>query len=569
MKKFWYLMILVGATVPSAAQNCNCPTMKLYVYDTKVDFAIDKSSASEAGKYVEAQNSGDWLEAAFVKQQSDEFKPYKGIRPGGKTGSTYEPPAGGGTESGDVDFTSFAEVGRSGNAGAFIYSVTVKITDAHKGSQVAAVTKTTKDLGQVDNLIDAIIGSFGSVPDKLRNYEKQLRDQSNGSNWISVKYKTNADKAEMKRYQTTTVTIELFDCADQKPVANKEVTIKLSDPSVGKLDKEKVKTNDAGDAMVTFTAKNNGTTRVYPDMTFTDIWNRSGRQATSCSDQKDITVADGTYKVKLEAEVTGPSGIHYKLSGTSTTSLVPYADSTFALRPTDGTRNMQVTVQTAGVAGKMMLKSPYNYNIPFVLNLGNVGKRVDKQAPAKISIENFSPVDNKGFPQAETYTVQGHDIVLSGNINSMFATAFMQTTQAAIQESAAKAEQDMGFLKRVQANQNNPAYFQTAQGKADMQQLQKMSQETGRGYSSVYGNSKANGKGSASAQNVIQGQMATQNNASAYGAAPNAYTPTVLGGTFHADGTFNPQGGTAMEIDKNESTGEMHGTIKITVEKVN
>lgn len=572
MKKLLITMVVIAAAVALRAQDaptCACPPMKLYVYDTKIDFTLDSSgTAAEVGKYVEAQNSGGKLEGDYLAQQTDDFKVYANIAPGAKTGSTYQLPPADGSGPPDIDFTSYAEVSRSGSPGSYVYNVAVTITDAHNGSIVSRNSIPTSDLGLVDDRIDAITGSYSPMEDKLRTYEKHLRDNSGGSEWIGLKWQTIPDKLTLKIQEKTKVKIKLFDCPDQKPADSQKIKVKLTNDDVGSLDKTEVETNSSGEAEVIFTAKKNGYTRVVPDLTFTDIWQKSGKNATSCSDQQDITVADAEYKVKMQAEITGPGGIHYKLEGETTASLISFADSTFGLRPTDGTKNMQIKVDAAGVDGKMTLQTPKNYNIPFVINVGNVGKLLNKPAKAKISIEAFSPTANNGVTLPEVYQTQAYPLTLTGNINQMFSACFMKNTVATVQENGTKARQDMEFIQRVRANENNPAYFQSAQGKADMQALQKLSQENGFDLSKMYsGPGKAPAGTSAASQAFVHGIQATQSNAAG---APNAYTPTVLGGMFHADGTFNPQSATAMEINENSSdTGELHGAIKITVEKIN
>src|SRR5690348_11741947 len=107
------VFLITGFSIWSYAQDkCNCPPIKMYVYDTKINFSLDSTAdAVEAGKYVEAQNSGQWVGGTYLKQQSDEFKVFENLRPGAKQGTTYElPPDNGGGSEGDIDFTSFAEV---------------------------------------------------------------------------------------------------------------------------------------------------------------------------------------------------------------------------------------------------------------------------------------------------------------------------------------------------------------------------------------------------------------------------------------------------------------------------
>jgi hypothetical protein len=543
--------------------------MKLYVYDTQIDFGIDTRDAISAGNYRNAQNSGDWLEAAFLKQQSDEFKVYKSILPGAQTGNTYEPgPPDGGSPGGGIDFTSYAEISRGGDSTAYSYTVNVKIFDVHAHTVVASISRVTADLGQADEMIDACVGTFSPVPDQLRNYQKQLREKSGYTKWIGAKWKTQADKTQLKIHQLTTVHIKAFDCIDEHPLADQEITLALTNDKPGSLSIKNIKTNSSGEATVTFTAKDNGYTRVVPDFTFTDVNGKTGWHGTSCSDQEDIVVADDIFRIRMEAELTGPEKMHYKLIGECMAVPVAYADSTYGLRPQDGSKNMNITVITAGVPGKLTLVKPKTYHIPFVLNTGNLGKTLSKTAPATISIESFSPTE-QGLAQSEYYQTPGGILNLPDNINSNFNAPFMKTAVAAGKENGAKARQDLPWIKRLRDNKNNPAYFNSPQGKADLQQMQKFSQEHGMNFPQIYANSQAPPKGASDASMAFaKGILNTQSDTSASHTAPNAYKPTVMGGLFHADGSFNPKNKTCMQIDKEEDISTIHGKVKITVEKI-
>src|SRR6185312_292563 len=292
-------------------------------------FKLDSpATAAEVGKYVEAQNSGQWLAADYTKQQSDEFQVYENIAPGAKTGSTVQYQPDNGTGPSGIDFTSYVNVMREGEPGKYTYDVNLIIIDSRRSEGVVNITQVATDLGDVDSMIDALVASMGPVKDKLREYQKKLRDESNGSKWIGAKWRTTPDKNDLAIQESTDVHIKVFDCVDEKPIANQEVSVKMTNTDKGQLSADKVTTNSSGEAVVTFTARKTGGTRVFVDFTFTDINDKSGN-ATKCNDQGDINIIDNMYKVKLEAEVTGPKGMHYKLNGETTASLIGYADSTY------------------------------------------------------------------------------------------------------------------------------------------------------------------------------------------------------------------------------------------------
>ena len=114
----------------------------------------------------------------------------------------------------------------------------------------------------------------------------------------------------------------------------------------------------------------------------------------------NINIVDAPYEIQMESDVTGPDGIHFHIKGKSYAMLHAFADGTYSLQPSDGTKNMQVQVLEA-VAPKMSLVSPKNYNIHYVCNLGNLKK--SSSVPAKFTIESFSPRDNMERPIEENY----------------------------------------------------------------------------------------------------------------------------------------------------------------------
>lgn len=334
MKNLYLIALLLMAYTPVYAQEdspCSCPPIKMYIYDTKMKFALDSpSTAEEAGKYIEAQHSGDWLEGAYLKQRSDEFQVYKNIAPDANAGSTYEPPTNGGTGPSSVSFTSFVNVDMEGTPGAFTYNIQLIIVDAIRAETAVNITQVATDLGEVDSMIDALIGSLGSVPDKLRDYQKHIRDGSNNTKWVGLKWRAYPDKLALRINQSENVRIKAFDCVDEKPAPNQKIRVRLTNTDIGALNGGEVTTDANGEAVVVFKAKKNGETRVVAGFTFTDVNEQTGN-ATSCSDEKDIIVAGQLYKVELEATATGPAGIDYKYKGESFTTLKKLADGSFML----------------------------------------------------------------------------------------------------------------------------------------------------------------------------------------------------------------------------------------------
>ncbi len=277
----------------------------------------------------------------------------------------------------------------------------------------------------------------------------------------------------------------------------------------------------------------------------------------------NVTIVDAQYKVTFEGEITGPEGMHYKLSGESYTNLKPFADGTFGLMPADNSRAMLMTVSDAGIPGKMWLVSPKNYYVPFVMNVGNISNATS--VPAKISIESLSPTEMySSKPLPENFKFAGAGIQkLYNSMTSMFSGIFYPVAVKAGFENGQQSADDMAFIQRLKQHENDPNYLKTAQGKSDLSQMQKMMQNQGRG--NLYRSNMATEPGNITSYNkaFVQGMQATQTDPAAYSNG-NTNTPEVLGGMFHFDGTFNSKNSTAMEITKQADIKDLHGTIKIT-----
>ncbi len=567
LKKFSAVFVLMLSILDMKAQGkCNCPPVKLYVYDTKIDFPADSNlDAVEGGKYTEAQNSGQWLGGDYVKQQSDQFQVYQNLRPGTKQGKTYElPPDNGGGSEGDIDFTSYAEVSRSGTAPNYTYSVSVKIYDAYTHALVTTIRRTTTDLGKVDDLIDDAVGSFSPVLDKLRDYQKKIRDESGGIKWIGLKFKATADKTKLNVGETTHVHIKIFDCADEKPTPNQQLNVKLGRPKVGIVNNPNIRTNSSGEAVLIFTAKNEGETTVFPDFTYTAINGKPGYHVLRCGDELKIQVGNETYKLTMDVDITGADGLHWQLKGEVITKLISYTDGTFQLKAVDGTRNMPVHVLSASTA-HMKLVGQYDYSIPFTLNIGNIRKPGAVQT--KISFDTFSPSEN-GKNSSEPYqTPDGvHDF--PGMTSHLVQNLFYDIEVNVAKKSEAPEMIELAEVKQIQSHAKDANYWHTPQGKADMLKLQKIMEERGRG-DLFQKMSKTSGQHSKADSAFVEGMRGTQSNPSAYGVPPMKNTPSIMGNLLQLTGTFNDQSATPLNIlQEGNVGGALKGSIVIKAEKL-
>jgi len=543
--------------------------MKMYVYDTKLDFPLDSVYMTDgvyAGKWKEVQNSGDWLEAAYNKQQSDEFKVYKGLRPGAKKGSTYElPPANGGSSQGDVDFTSYAEVSKSGSYPNYSYTVTVSISDAYNHAVVTNISKTTTDLGQVDALIDDAVNSISPASDKLRDYQKKVRDQSAGTKWIGLKFTGTADKTKLKVGETTNIHFKIFDCADEKPDPNQQLNIRVGTSGVGIINNPNVKTNASGEAVFVFTAKKEGETDIFPDFTYTAVNGKSGYHVLRCGDLVKIQVGNEKYDVTMDLDITGADALHWQLRGEVVTKLISYTDGTFQLKPIDNTRNMPVHVLSAATA-HMKLVGQYDYRIPFTLNIGNIRKTDNVQAI--IAFDSFSPSEN-GRNRSEPYQTPARVIDFPGWTSHLVQNLFYDIEKHVANTSEATDYIDLAEMKKIQAHAKDPSYWKTAQGKADLLKMQKIMEEKGRGdlFTKMNNSSAQHSKADSS---FIEGMRGTQFNPSAYGVPPMKNSPSISGNLLQFSGSFNDQSSTPLKIlQEGDAGGALKGSIVIKVEKIN
>ncbi|MDE3213392.1 MAG: hypothetical protein KGM98_09165 [Bacteroidota bacterium] len=278
----------------------------------------------------------------------------------------------------------------------------------------------------------------------------------------------------------------------------------------------------------------------------------------------NIRIVTASYKVTLHGEITGPKGIHFLVNGVSYRNLHSYADGTYALLSYDGSKNMHLTVSAAGVPGKMWLVSPLEYDIPVVINIGNIKKG---PAPAKVSIESFSPTQMGGYT-AEDYWTPGGIMNFPGYISHTFTPVFYQIAVNSAKETKNQAVADMGFLQRLKAHEGDAAYLRSAQGRADLQKMQQYMEAHGRGdlFSHMQHPSS---KPSAYSEAFVKGMQGTQTHPGSYGPPPGMNTPNVMNGLLHLPGTFNPKSGNSMTIFEEASPGGgLQGTLIVKVQKL-
>lgn len=284
----------------------------------------------------------------------------------------------------------------------------------------------------------------------------------------------------------------------------------------------------------------------------------------------NVTVISG-YKVTADMELTGPDGIHIVLSGECIARLKPLADGTNMLEPVDGKSDMIVTVKKFSMAKGFSLVGPWQYTIPIFISIGKIN--ANEPSHARFVIQRF------GTDQIETYSANGHTLQ-EHMIHPLFFNAFIKDEIQTQKNNIADAEDQKAWAERMQAHRNDPAYFKTPQGQADVKRMQKLQQELGGNISDP--NPQAQQVAQQIAQKAKQDpgyigsaqyqrdlgkeEMLNQANKDEDGKMPMAKTP--LSGALNVEGSFNAGNSTPLEVTKESTTGgALHGEIKIRIIK--
>ncbi|MBS1655171.1 MAG: hypothetical protein JSU05_10020, partial [Bacteroidetes bacterium] len=459
--------------------------------------------------------------------------------------------------------------------------------------------------------------SFSPVLDSaIRKYQKKIRKQSNYTKWVGLQWQSKPDSKNLKKNKATQVTITVTDCIDKKPVPKLPVHISQTDPNTGILNTSVANTNDSGKVAVIFTARNKGETLILPSFSYTSVNGKKITDPTVCADQKITVDEDFPYKIIMDAEYTvDGTGRDIKLHGEYISSLKQLGDGTYILEPTDKTRNMNITVQKAdavnadGASGKLI--TPLQYTIPFLFTVGKMDKQLS-EGHAIVYLNTTSPESGQvqwlyttpGGSLTTTYDIDNGTInntppgqtiqLIPKGSNTMFAMdavtgldilsnlmADQNIATQNINQNISNEQDQMAFAKRLQAHMNDPAYFKTAQGKADLQRMQSFNQQSG---SNIVNSSsttknidadiakklKDNPGYAGSAQFQKDIGTSEMSRAADKGIYQKDAMAQVTPGTakVRIEGSFEPNSMEAFSGNLESSLGPMKVTIKITVEKI-
>ena len=573
------------------------PAINLYVNSTKVNFPAD--STVEARQYAKAQSSGNDLQVAFAKQL-----------PGGLNvfGDSF---SGKGTDDG-LSYTAGAEIDRSGSSGHYIYTMYVTISDAYSKALVAKTSKNIFTLDSLSSAIKSCAGSFKPLDKTIQHYQQQIGKLPSFNNkWIGLQWQAKPDSKSLKKNKATQVTITITDCFDKTPVTKLPLHVTQTNPDAGILNASMVTTNDSGKATLIFTARNKGETSIIPSFSYTNINGKTVTQDTICCGDPVIKVdEDDLYKISMDAENTvAAAGKDIKLHGECIAALKALPDGTYMLEPTDKSRNMNITVEKGYAAntpeGSVKLIAPFQYTIPFLFTVGKMDKSFS-EAHAIVYLNTTSPQSGQvswSYPKGNTVididkgtlttvggtTAQipqaaGNPYAMSGATGLDILGLLMTDRNLAMQninQNTANAQEKMAWAKRLQAHMNDPAYFKTAQGKADLQQMQSSYQQIG---GNIANSSTATKNRDADIANKIKNDPAYAGSAqfqsdigklqlSRIGdediTQKKAMAEVAPGfGTVRIEGTFEPKSMEAFTGNLESTVGPMNTSIKITVEKL-
>ncbi len=295
----------------------------------------------------------------------------------------------------------------------------------------------------------------------------------------------------------------------------------------------------------------------------------------------NVTILNADYKVTAEFEATGPQGIHYKYKGESYTDLKGLADGTYMLAPVDKTQQMDLTIEDAAMTSHSTFVGPKEYKIPFLFTIDKMNPKQLAPTHATILFNTICPqkgkvewifhgdadvrytcdIDNGSITYSPGTTqvipsLAGNPFAMNGATNlDIFQyfgpTQVIQNASTNIANSSDLIE----FSKRMMAHQNDPAYFKTAQGKADLQRMQAMQKQLGN---------------NSGPKNFGEASLLKQAKADAPSNSDNSSKARILPGIARArvEDTFDPKSSNAFTGTLEGGIGPVQASIKVTVEKL-
>ncbi|MEO6916270.1 MAG: hypothetical protein ABI151_12000 [Chitinophagaceae bacterium] len=220
----------------------------------------------------------------------------------------------------------------------------------------------------------------------------------------------------------------------------------------------------------------------------------------------NVTILDAQYRLTVTFEANGSEGLQYKYKGESYANLKMQADGSYMLAPADKTQNMDLNIAKAALTQCSTSISPKAYTIPFLFTIDKINPKNGSPVTATIAFNTVCPQNGKvewifkSNNKQIHYTAdidQGKIIYSPGTSQSfpavagqpfvMDGMAYLDVLQYLSPEqimqnqstNTGNAEEMIALTQRIKEPSHDPSYFQSSQGKADIQKMQAMQSQMG------------------------------------------------------------------------------------------
>jgi Secretion system C-terminal sorting domain len=280
------IVVFLESSRPAIAQCDNCPPPNVVIYGLQMNVSMPPPDSSDGEYFLPASKAAfynwvaledvivplgaimnddpekscvNWSEGSLANQLAT--LPDSSVKVHLENYWTGDvPPAG---ALGGVDYLIWATLDSSGGQ----YHFNVYLEDGYTRQRIASGEADFSTASSGVSAATSAISSIEPVFDKIREYQKNLRD-NNDSIALSAQITIIPSQPNMDALQTIPVTFQVNDC-DGEPLKNRTLAIGGSE---GSFDQSSIVTDDNGEATANFTADNvsgvaNLTALYYPYMT--------------------------------------------------------------------------------------------------------------------------------------------------------------------------------------------------------------------------------------------------------------------------------------------------------------
>jgi hypothetical protein len=223
----------------------------------------------------------------------------------------------------------------------------------------------------------------------------------------------------------------------------------------------------------------------------------------------NVTILDPEYKITADFEADEPkAGLKYHFRAEAYTNMIQLDDGTYKLEPVDKSDQMDLTVEEAFMTSHSDYIAPKKYRIPFLFTIDKLGKDKNASAGARIAFNTICPQKGKVLwdfkgSQDVLYTCNIDEGMVSyepgtsqvipaaaGNPFAMSGLTYLDLFQyfgpgqviSNANENVSNGYDLTALFTRIEAHKNDQAYFKTAQGQSDLQQLKTYQKKSGSTY---------------------------------------------------------------------------------------